>query len=71
MQKILYSLKPVMIAELVKFQRSQSICKIGPITIPISTRFKKTVTNSAIACFNKADNSTSGLKPDKFKTALQ
>ena len=71
MQKIVYSLEPTMISELIEFPRSRSICKISPITKPNSARFKRTAINSAIACFNKVDNSLSVLLPEKFKKSIK
>ena len=61
MQKIIYTLEPEMITDLVKFPRSRSICKISQKIKPNSARFKRTAINSAIACFNKVDDSISGL----------
>ena len=40
MQKIIYTLAPEMIIDLVKFPRSRSICKISPKTKPNTARFK-------------------------------
>ena len=40
MQKIIYTLEPEMIIELVKFPRSRSICKISPKTKQNSARFE-------------------------------
>ena len=71
MQKIIYTLEPKMITELVKFPRSRSICKISPKTKPNSARFKRTAINSAISCLNKADLKLTGLPPDKFKKGLK
>ena len=45
MQKIVYTLEPSMIIELIKFARSRSICKISPLTKPNSARFKHTAIN--------------------------
>ena len=61
--KIIYTLEPEMIIELVKFPRSRSICKISPNTKPNTARFKRTALNSAIACLNKADLALTGLIP--------
>ena len=66
MQKIVYTLEPSMIIELIKFPRSRSICKISPLTKPNSARFKHTAINSAIACLNKVDLALTGLTPAKF-----
>ena len=67
MQKIVYTLEPDMIVELIKFPRSRSICKISPKTKPNTTRFKQTAINSAIACLNKADLAFTRLTLAKFK----
>ena len=71
MQKIIYTLEPKMIIDLVKFPRSRSICKISPKIKPNSARFKRTAINSAIACLNKADLKLTGLPPEKFKKGLK
>ena len=71
MQKIIYTLEPKMIIDLVKFPRSRSICKISPKTKPNSARFKRTAINSAISCLNKADLKLTGLPPEKFKKGLK
>ena len=71
MQKIIYTLEPEMIIELVKFFRSRSICKISPKTKPNSAKFKRTSINSAIACLNKADLTLTGLSPAKYKKGLK
>ena len=65
--KIIYTLEPSMIVELIKFQKSISICKISRLTKPNSARFKFTAINSAIACLNKVDLAFTGLAPAKFK----
>ena len=69
--KIIYTLEPEMIIELVKFPRSRSICKISPNTKPNTARFKRTALNSAIACLNKADLALTGLIPAKFKKGFK
>ena len=71
MQKIIFTLEPKMITELVKFPRSRKICKISPKVKPNSARFKRTAINSAIYCLNKADLKLTGLPPKKFKKGLK
>ena len=71
MQKMIFTLEPTMMTELIKFPRSRSICKISPLTKPNSTRFKRTAVNSVISCFNKVDNSLTSLAPGKFKKGIK
>ena len=65
--KIVLTLEPLMITELVHFLQSCNTCKISLITKLNSARLKQIFINSGIAFYNQEDNSISGLVDNKFK----